>query len=273
MRIYVGELGGYVELPDNPERIVSLAPSVTETLYMLGVWNRVVGVSVYCFKPPEARKKPLVGSYYRVNFDILEKLKPDLILTTTGAQRETLLKIHRAGYPVYPLPLPISVAGIIENVVITGMVVNAGDRARELATELYRVVGDLSNRKIVGRPRIYVELDLGGPITVGAPSYIDNAIYVAGGLNLFGDVMNPYFQPDFNEVMRRDPDILIYEPNPIGHPKDVKQIINNRGWGDLRAVKNGNIIVTPGDYLAHYGPSLIKRVLPEIAEKIAKFTS
>ncbi len=272
MRVYVGELSDYVELPEKPIRIVSLAPSVTETLYMLGVWDRVVGVSIYCFKPPEARKKPFVGSYYKVNFERLEELRPDLILTTTGAQRETLRQIHERGFPVYPIPLPTSVAGIIENTLLTGVLVGAEDRARRLTDEMFELIGEVLKGRPKRRLTVYVELQLGGPITVGASSYIDHGIYLAGGLNIFHREKLPYIVPSFRDVAARNPEVIIYEPQPIGKvQRNFMDMVKERRWENLDAVMNGRIIVTPGDYLAHYGPSFILKVLPEINEKLREY--
>ena len=82
-----------MEIPDNPKRIISFSPAVTETLFMLGLGENIVGVSAFCARPEEARKKRKVGSYNSVSFDLLRSLHPDLIFTVTGYQREFALKL------------------------------------------------------------------------------------------------------------------------------------------------------------------------------------
>lgn len=97
---------GPLELPDDPRRIVSLAPNVTETLFALGLGERVVGRSAFCYRPAAALALPVVSSYTRVRWELLESLRPDLVLVSTGVQRELLLSCTGGGSPSSPSPCP-----------------------------------------------------------------------------------------------------------------------------------------------------------------------
>ncbi len=136
MEVYSEILGTRVRIPDEPSRIVSLAPSITETLYELGAEDRVVGISHFCHKPSRVAGKPRVGSYLSVNYAELERLEPDLILTVSGAQLGVSRELHEKGFPVYPLPLPTTVYGILDLVVNVGRLVGLQDEAERLASEL-----------------------------------------------------------------------------------------------------------------------------------------
>ncbi len=256
-------------MPEKPERIVSLSPALTEILYRIGLWDRVVGVSVFCNKPQEAREKPRVGSYYKVNYRLLEDLNPDLVLTTTGAQRRILEELAEKGFTVYPVPLPVSLYGVIDEVVVVGIVTGAIGAARRLAGELSgrlpRLKGSLSGVKV------YYEINLGGPVSAGGHSYIVDALNYLGAKTPFDDYRQPWvINPDPRVVMEFDPDVIIYEFNPVEEPSVEKVVerLKERGLGSLRAVREGRILALPGDSLAHYGPSLFD-VLEEIAKQVA----
>ncbi len=256
VKVYSEVLGDYVIIPDEPKRIVSLSPAVTETLYMLGLEERIAGVSYFCNKPPRASKKPRVGSYYNVNYKKLEELRPDLVLTTTGAQRKTALELVEKGYTVYPLPLPVTVYGILENIVTIGHITGTTRRARALsrsvAQSLQYVEGQLNGLTV------YYEIWLGGPVTAGLFSYISDALNHIGLKNCFDTHKEPWIiNPDPQEIVECEPDLILYELPPYSEQlrKKVWESLRERGVLELRAAKEG-IIFLPPDSLAHYGPSI-----------------
>lgn len=256
MKLYSEVLGKAVEVPDVPQRIVSLAPSITETLYLLGLEERVVGVSFFCDKPPEVSKKPRVGAYLNVNYSLLEKLKPDLILVTTGAQRERIAELESRGYVVYPIPLPVTVYGILDSVVVTGIVVGEAERARSLASSLLDKLVAL--RGVMKGVRMYYEIDLGGPVSVGAHSYIGDAFKFMGASHVFETRREPYvINPDPADIIAYDPDVIVYEQK-LGENatlESVRRRFEARGLGSLRALRGGRVVIMEYDSLAHYGPS------------------
>jgi ABC-type Fe3+-hydroxamate transport system substrate-binding protein len=256
VKLYSEILSKEVEVPDKPQKIVSLSPAITETLYLIGAGDRVVGVSFFCNKPPEVSKKPRVGAYLNVNYNLLEKLSPELLLVTTGAQRERIEELESKGYKVYPIPLPVNIYGILDNVMITGIVVNEIDNARELAYNLAEKLTKLKN--VLKGIRIYYEIDLGGPVSVGAHSYIGDAFKFMGMSHAFENERVPYvINPDPNSIINYNPDVIIYEQK-LGENATVDKFIQNlekRNIKGINAVKNKNIVIMEYDSLAHYGPS------------------
>ncbi len=263
-------LGREVEVPENPKRIVSFSPAATEVLFGLGLGESVAGVSAFCARPPEARIKRKVGSYNTVRPELLEELAPDLILTVTGYQRGFAIEMSKK-FPVYPLELPISVAGIVDFVVKVGLVVGEPDAARAIGSSLLQSLGRTRQSK---RQVVYVELDLGGPVTFGAYSYITDALEILGCSGLCGQARAEWLKPDLGRVASLDPDVFIYEPKMYSEfaKEDLEALIAERGWQGLRAVKSGNYFLTPGplDFLAHHGPTFITEAMPWLSERLSE---
>lgn len=261
VKVYSEVLGKEVPVPEAPERIVSLSPAITEILFLLDLGERVVGVSHFCNKPEEAKRKPRLGSYFQVNYKKLDELEPDLILVTTGAQRKLALELSEKGYTVYPIPLPVSLPGIIDMVSQVGIVTGEIKRARSLAREL---VEGLASLKTVDSPlRVYYEIDLGGPVSIGSHNYIDDGLSRIGLANIFSDVRQPWIiNPDPEEIVSRDPQIILYEKAPYktySHDKIIGSM-KDRGLEETTALSRGNIVFLEPDSLAHYGPSIISQL-------------
>lgn len=275
MRVFNELLGDYVEIPEFPRRVVSLAEDLTEILFMIGAGDVVVGVSSYCNRPAEASTRPRVGTYYKVSYSRLEQLKPDLILTTSAAQRRVNQELHNRGYPVFPIQLPTSVAGIIENVKRVGLLVNRCDAADELEKKLIKVLSNVISSALHDAVSVYVEIDLGSPITIGQASYVNDMLNLMGLRNIYSTIRESYFEPDMEYVKRMDPDFIIYDPKP-GDAEGCRRfarLIDARGWNNLRAVKENKVIITEGDVVAHYGPSLILETMPSLLTQIKQLMS
>ncbi len=263
-------LGREVRVPEAPRRVVSFSPAVTETLFMVGLGDAVAGVSAFCARPAEARLKRRVGSYNTVSDDLLSGLKPDLIFTVTGYQRGFALRLSEK-FPVYPLELPVSVGGIADLVVKVGLVAGAAERARELAGSLLR---GLANARRGPALKAYIEMDLGGPVTFGAYSYITDAVRFLGSSTPFEDRSAEWLTPDPDVVRREDPDVIFYEPKMFSKfgKEQLDRLVENRNWKSSRAFRAGNLFVTPGplDFLAHHGPSFITQAMPWLSERLVE---
>jgi len=263
-RIYCEITSRELELPERLERIVSLSPAVTETLFMLGLGECVIGVSAFDVHPPDARKKPVLGSYSTTNIEKLRALNPQLIFLTSGYQRKLATQLSQL-YPTYVVELPVSVSSIVDMVVKVGLVVNEPDKARTIASKM---LGTLAKhiRSTQATRRVYVEVDLGGPVTFGAYSYITDALSIVGARNIFSDHACEWEKPDFDIVVERNPEIIIYEPKMF-RPKtlgEILEMLSGRGWSKLSALSSGRVYITPSpyDFLAHHGPSFILEALP-----------
>lgn len=265
VRIYSEVLGREVEVPEEPQRIVSLSPALTETLFLLGLDERIAGVSYYCNKPPKARSKPRVGSYWSVSYSKLDELKPDLVLVTTGAQRKVLDELA-SRYTVYPVPLPVSVAGVIDQVVQVGIVTGVLEEARRLARSLAEAAARLEGS--LRGVKLYYEVYLGGPVTFGAHTYMADLLSLMGATTPFqGERATWIIDPPAERIIEFDPDVVLYEPSPYATVNPEEQLAK-RGLGRLRALREGRLVVLEPDSLAHYGPSLLTSIAPSVAERV-----
>ncbi len=265
MRFFSEILGVFVELPQEPQRIVSLAPDITDTLFRLGLEDKVVGISIYCNRPREKTSKlPRVGAYLNVLWDKLGELEPDLVFLTTGAQRKVALEVLNRGFTAVVLPLPNSVFGILENLRKVAIITGKLEVAERLILDLLEILNSIKEREL--KARVYYEIDLGGEITAGGPSYITCALRILGLENVYSFKPESYFKPDDKETISLKPDLIIYEPKPERKysNEDIKGYLRER-FGDIP------VIVTEPDFLAHYGPSLIDEVLPKLKRKLEKF--
>lgn len=269
-RLFSEVLGTEVDVPERPKRVISFSPAATETLFGIGMGESVVGVSAFCARPPEARTRRRVGSYNTASLELLDELSPDLVLTVTGYQRDFSIELSKR-YAVYPLELPLTVAGIVDFVVKVGLVTGEIEKARRLAGTL---LDSLSRAQKTNRLTAYVEIDLGGPVTFGAHSYITDAISLLGCSSLFEGERVEWLKPDLDAVARADPDVIIYEGKMFSDFREggLERLVRSRGWEGLRAVRKMNCLLTPGplDFLAHHGPSFITDAFPWLQENLTK---
>ncbi len=263
VKVYSEALGLEIEVPDEPKRIVSLSPAITETLYRLGLADRIAAVSYFCHKPPEAREKPKVGSYLKVEYEKMEALEPDLVLTTTGAQRKVLEDLVKRGmekgYAVYPIPLPVTAYGILDEITIIGMLTGRIKEARSLAARLASEYTGL--RGSLTGVKVYYEIFLGGPVSAAAHSYVQDILEFLGAVTPFaGERKTWVIEPDPGVIREFDPDVILYEKSPYA-PLDEEKIradFEKRGLGDLAALREGRLVILEPDTLAHYGPSIFE---------------
>lgn len=259
MRVFCEPLGVDVELAERPQRIVCLASSLTETLFEMGCGHRVAGVSAYCSRYIPASDLPVVGDYLRVDETLLQQINPDLVLLTTGIQRTLGIRLAQAGYPVYALPLPSSISGVMENLNLLGGLLNEVETARRLRQRWEQQFQTLYLSAPVRRPRVYIELWFGKHLrTVGALSFVHDLVEAAGGDNIFGRDRRAYFVPDPEQVASARPDVLLFHTEP-DYPVDVAAVIEERGWhrwNPAPYVIEGT--VQKGQNIIHEGPSMME---------------
>lgn len=266
VKIYNEVLDEYIEIKRPIQKIVSLDPATTETLFYIGMGNKIVATDAFSYRPEEAKKLPKIGSYTHAKIEPLEKQKPDVIFTTTGAQKELTRKLIDLGFTVYPISVATSVSKIIDNVIIIGEVVGVHENTKRLVYQLRQKIFENTNTE--QNVKFYIEFDLGGPITAGFPTHVNDAVNIIGGKNIFEDKDDAYFTPNDNEILERNPDIFIYEPKRLTEYEKERFIktLERRG---LEKFSNG-IIFTKGDYLAHLGPSFILDSIPWLRSLLSR---
>lgn len=259
-----------VEIPDNPQRIVSFSPSITEILFELGLADQIVGISAFCVRPHETSGKRKIGSYGFVRREIMDDIRPDLVFTISGYQDKFTAELAK-NYPVVCVELPVSLAGIIDLPVKIGIITGKREEGRNLS---YRLMKSLPapRTEIVGS--CYLEIDLASPIAFGAFSYITDALRYMGLQSIYSEQNREWISSSLDFVHSADPDMIIYEAKMFSKytEHDLEETIKNRGWSDLKAVRNKMVFKTPGnlDFFAHHGPSFVREVMPWLEDKVNK---
>jgi iron complex transport system substrate-binding protein len=254
---YVDEMGRKVDIPSNPQRIVSLAPSITETLYFLNLGERIVGVTEFSDYPDEAKTKPKVGSYINLNIEKIISLRPDLIIgIADGNKKETVNALERLGYIVYVVN-PRHVQDIFDTIKNIGKITGCEKRANRLVGKLMSRVNYIESRtKDMRKPRVFFQIGINPVVTVGKYTFHNDLIRMAGGLNISGEEQVKYPKYSMEEILLKAPDIIIISSmhRGGGFARKKEEWTN---WKNIPAVKNGRIYVIDSDLIDHPSPRII----------------
>src|SRR5438045_5096432 len=195
-----------------PERIVCLTEETTETLYLLGQGDRVVGVSGYTVRPPEARQKPKISAFINAKFDRIEALQPDLVLAFSDLQADLAAELTRRGIAVVTFNQR-SVAEILQMIRMLGGLVGCQDRAEALADRLAAGLDELraSAARLARRPRTFFE-EWDVPLISGI-RWVEELVEIAGGAPTFPELAQAGLARDrivdAADGARRDPENLL----------------------------------------------------------------
>lgn len=251
-------LGVRVDLPDRPQRIVSLLSSATETLFRLGAGERVLGVSKYCARYVDISRTEVVGDYLRVDEARIVELQPDLVLLTSGVQLGVARRLLKQGLPVMVLPIPVTFEGMVDNVRQVAALAGEMRAGRELArtlndeAELLRAVGRRRGR----RPRLFVDLWFGRhERTTGGLSFVHDLVELAGAETLFADQADGYFVPELDAVAAAKPEGILLFTEEDDHPVDVPALVRERGWDGIPLIVSD---IARGRIVIHDGPSMLE---------------
>ncbi|MBI3047575.1 MAG: cobalamin-binding protein [Acidobacteria bacterium] len=240
-----------------PSRIVCLTEETTETLYLLGQGDRVVGVSGYTIRPPEARQKPRVSAFLNARFSKIEALKPDLILGFSDLQADIAAELVRRGYAVTVFNQR-SVAEILQMIRVVGGLVGCGERAAALASRLELEI-DAVRAATAGlpRPRVFFE-EWDNPLISGI-RWVEELVEIAGGEPIFPELRDAKLGRDRivtpEAVVRRNPEVIV--ASWCGKAVRTEKIASRVGWSDVAAVRSGHIYEIKSAYILQPGPAAL----------------
>lgn len=236
------ETGRTVAIPEHPHRVVSLSPSLTDTVYAVGAANDLVGITDYTTYPREAaRQKPSVGAVVNPSLERIVALHPDLVLALpefNGAQ--SIEGLQRLGIPVF-LFNTANIANIYLSIQAVGRVMDREREATALVAQL-RAREAKVRAQSAGKDRLSVVLVLSiDPlITAGKNAFITEMIAAAGARSVTDDVQQDWLQMNVEAILPRKPDyILLMKSGPV----TLKELQRSAGWSSLEAVRRGRVIV------------------------------
>jgi iron complex transport system substrate-binding protein len=272
-RDVVDETGRTVRVPETAERIVSLAPNLTETLYALGLQDRLVGDTEYCDYPADAQKKPKVGGAINPSIELVAALHPDLVLVASINRYETVRALDDLNIPVYGTD-PHSVEQIIASTTKLADVLGAGPSGAELGAALERRLADLQARlKELPLRRVLFVVWTDPLISVGKNTFIADALGKAGAISIVESTQDwPHLS--LEEAVRLQPEYLVFTAEHDNGNAAALQALNSRpGWRSLEAVKNHRIAVIseavdrPAPRIISAIEDLARQLHPEAFEK------
>jgi len=249
-----------ITLAGPPQRIVSLAPNITEILFALGLGGRIVGVTRYCDYPAQALQKEKIGGMVDPNLEKIQALRPDLIIGFRGNPLGILGKLRNLRFPVFVLDLGSSLDGLFQTIEKVGRVTRADGPAAEVVAilrEKHQAV-----RQALGnsskRPKVFLSVYGQGLWTCGAGSYLNDLLIQAGGLNIAGKTGRRWLQLNREQLINENPDVIIIMAKDKERFSQAGESFRaDPRLKDVRAVKDNNIHLLDENVASRFGPRLI----------------
>ena len=254
-----------------PTRIVCLTEETTETLYLLGEGDRVVGISGYTVRPPEARQKAKVSSFLHARYEKIAALDPDLILAFSDLQADISNDLVKRGYPVFTFNQR-SVAEILQMIRVLAGIVGVPEKGEALARQFERGLDDIRARAatLPRRPKVFFE-EWYDPLISGI-RWTEELVTIAGGDPIFPELAAAGLAKDRivsgEQVIERAPDVII--GSWCGKPVRKERIAARPGWQDVPAVKNGRIYEVKSTYILQPGPAALTEGVAQVHDIIRR---
>lgn len=265
---YTDDMGREVNIKKIPQRIVSHVPSITETLFALGLGERVVGVDDYSDYPEEAKSKPSVGNYFNPSIENIVALNPDLVLT--DGHSESIKQLDSLGI-TYLVIDSKDIDGIFKDIELLGKVTGTEGRAGKLIQDMKQDISRVTSRvKDAAKVRVFYVIDatdLNNPWTAGPGSFVDSLITMAGGENIAAKAVSAWVQFSIEQVVSSDPEIIIL-PAKHGSAFTLPEVLKKHpAWRETTAVKQGRVYIIDADLVDRAGPRIVQG-LEEVAKII-----
>jgi iron complex transport system substrate-binding protein len=259
-----------------PERIVCLTEETTETLYLLGEQDRIVGISGFTVRPPQARtEKPKISAFTSAKIESILELKPDLVLGFSNLQGEIARDLIKAGIEVYIFNQR-NVAGILRMVATLGALIGETAKGHALAIELAAHVETVRSAAatLPRKPRVYFE-EWDEPLISGI-GWVSELVGIAGGEECFPELARETLAGnrrilDPMEVVRRQPDIIL--GSWCGKKFRSEQVAARPGWDTISAVQLGQLFEIKSPLILSPGPAALTEGLDAIAQIVRAWQS
>jgi iron complex transport system substrate-binding protein len=246
-RQMVDGTGNAVPVPDNPARVIALAPSLTEIVYQLGREDLLKGATQYSSFPEQAKQLPRVGSYVKLDLERIVALQPDLCLAIKdGNPKHTVEALTKLGIPVFVVDSH-SIDQIIETTLLLGRLLHAEEKAEALVRDARRRLDRIANRLrfIEHRPRVFFQIDAFPMVSAGRDTFPDRFISLAGGENAASQA-NGYPHFNWEEILGLQPEVVIVT-SMAGGQSPGALLGEWRKWPQIPAVRDGRVHVVEAD--------------------------
>jgi len=252
----VDDLHRTVVIPAPATRIVSLAPSITETLFAIGAGGQVVGVTDQCTFPPDAKTKISIGGMVNPSMEAIVATNPDLILVSMqGNVRDDFARLQELGVPVF-VTNPRTLEGIHKSITdlgaLTGRTDSAATVVQMMRTRENSVVTHARARMKKG---VLLFVSLQPLIVVGGKTYLNEILGLAGAVNLAADAPSTYPAISREAVLADMPDVLLFMSDVVANPENLLKLYPE--WRTLKAVQSNRIFFLDPDIMSRPGPRAV----------------
>lgn len=264
-RLLTDETGRKVNIPESPRSIISMAPSITETLFALGLDQEIVGVTDYCDYPENALTKPRIGGFMNPSVEKIISLKPDLIIGTRDGNRwETIYQLVNLGLPVY-LVDPKGYDGVARMIKNIGEIVGRKQMSQKIAMDMMmRKEEIVTKTQFLPRPKVFFQIGYWPIMTVGKGSLADDLIRFAGGKSISENERATYPYYSVETILKKAPDVIIISSmdgkstklSSEGNHADLIKMWQK--WKHVPAVQTKAIYLIDSNLVDRPSPKVIK---------------
>jgi iron complex transport system substrate-binding protein len=240
--------GDVITIESEPEKVVSVAPNLTELIYELGAEDKLVGRSDYCDYPAEVSEVTSVGTIYEPNIETIIEMEPDVVVVSTHFDDENTAKLEELGIPVVTLYEETNVEGVYDMITTFGTLINKNAEATQCIADMQDTIADVE-AKVDGldKPTVYYVVGYGeyGDYTATGETFIAGMIDIAGGDNIAKDATG--WSYSLESLIEADPDIIVISE----YSKD--DFMSQEAYAELSAVQNGNVYTLDTNMLDRQG--------------------
>lgn len=238
-------------------KIVSCSPAHSEIICLLNKQDLIIGRTTYCDFPKDLLKeKPIVGSWIKLNYELIGNLKPDIVITNNIVQEKIALKLKEIGFNVYhsdPLTLEQIYLDILEVGKLTGAKSEAKTLIEKMKTELNQI--ELKSKSRSLKPKVYIE-EWHDPPTISG-NWVPELVQIAGGDYKLIESGKRSTSINIDKLFKYNPEKIIISWCGFGEKVDIIQVLNRSGWESLNAIKNKEVSVIDDSLLNRSGPRIL----------------
>jgi len=255
------DLGRPFVLPEKtPARIVSMAPNITEILFALGLGSNVVGVTRFCDYPPETRTFPRIGGLVDPNIEIIQSLRPDLVIAFRGNPLRILDRLADLNFPVFILDIGNGLDNLTPLIGRIGRITRREKEAAALAAalEAREKAVEAALGAVAAKPRVFVFLYGQGLWTCGGQSYLNDLIVRAGAVNIAAPLPKKWALYSRERIVRDNPDaVFVLAKSPQDFEKARAWLVDEARLGGIAAVAAGRVFLLDENAASRFGPRLV----------------
>jgi len=259
-KIIKDDMGFNFILSSPPQRIISLAPNITEILFALDLDERVVGVTRYCDFPEEAINKEKIGGMIDPNIEKIKSLNPDLVVAFRGNSLRILKRLREINVPVFVLEMGTNIESVFQIIEKIGAVTSKKDTSERLIKSLKERYVNITTvlQDVHYKPKVFISLHGKGLWTCGKESFLNDLISKAKGINIAGEIKRRWILYNREELIHANPEIIIILSKSQKEYNQTRRWIKKESYLEsTRSVANDKIYFLDQNITTRPGPRII----------------